>query len=78
MEVIAAMNLTDEQWLYGDIRIIALSHSLKEAPIGVKGRIEMYSGDILELVTELKNQSFKHAYIDGGQTIQAFIHLKSC
>lgn len=76
MEVIAAMNLTDEQWPYGDIRIIVLSRSLKEAPMGVKGRVEMYAGDITELVVELENQGLKHAYIDGGVTIQNFINLK--
>lgn len=76
MEVIADMNLSDEQWPYGDIKIIALSNTLKEAPKGVEGRVEMYSGDILELVSQLEAEGLKHAYIDGGQTVQAFINLK--
>lgn len=76
MEVIADMNLSDEQWPYGDIKIIALSNTLKEAPKGVEGRVEMYSGNILELVSQLEAEGLKHAYIDGGQTIQAFINLK--
>lgn len=76
MEVIANMNLTDEQWPYGDIRIITLSHTMRNPPSGVEGRVEMYSGDILELIAELEKSGFKHAYIDGGQTIQAFINLQ--
>lgn len=76
MEVIAGMNLTDEQWPYGDIRIVVLSNTLKEAPEGVKGRIELYSGDLLQLVSNLEKEGLKHAYIDGGKTIQSFINLK--
>jgi dihydrofolate reductase len=76
MEVIASMNLTDEQWPYGDIRIIVLSNTLKEAPVGIKERVEMYSGDIRQLVNKLEHDGFKHAYIDGGKTIQTFINLK--
>ena len=76
MEVIAKMNLTPEQWPYGNIRIIALSNTLKEAPNSMKDRVEMYSGDLNTLVSKLENEGFKHAYIDGGMTIQNFIDLK--
>ncbi|MCG7587597.1 dihydrofolate reductase family protein [Photobacterium sp. OFAV2-7] len=76
MEVISAMNLTAEQWPYGDIRIIVLSNTLKEAPDNMKGRVEMYSGDIDTLVTRLENEGHQHAYIDGGATIQTFLNLE--
>jgi len=76
MDMISSMNLTPEQWPYGDIKIIALSNTIKEAPINMKEKVEMYSGDILTLVSNLENEGFKHAYIDGGTTIQAFINLK--
>lgn len=75
MEMISSMNLTPEQWPYGDTRIIALSNTLKEAPENVKDKVEMYSGDLNDLIAALESDGFNHAYIDGGKTIQAFINL---
>lgn len=76
MDVISSMNLTPEQWPYGDIKIIVLSNTIKEAPTNMKDKVEMYSGDLKALVSRLENDGYKHAYIDGGTTIQAFINLK--
>ena len=75
MEMISSMNLTPEQWPYGDTRIVVLSNTLKEAPENMKGKVEMYSGDLNALITQLEADGHKHAYIDGGTTIQAFINL---
>ena len=75
MEMIASMNLSPEQWPYGSTRIIALSNTIKEAPENLNGKVEMYSGDLLTLITNLENEGHKHAYIDGGATIQNFINL---
>ncbi len=76
MEVISNMNLTPEQWPYGDMRIIVLSNTLKHAPDNMKDKVELYSGDLHSLMAMLESQGHKHAYIDGGQTIQAFINLQ--
>lgn len=76
MEVISSMNLTPEQWFYEDLKIVVLSTTLKEAPDNLKDKVEMYSGDLKELIKSLELQGFKHAYIDGGTTIQNFINLK--
>ena len=76
MEMISNMNLTPEQWFYGDMRIVVLSNTIKEAPENLKGKVEMYSGDLNNLVTLLDKEGYKHAYIDGGTTIQSFINLK--
>jgi dihydrofolate reductase len=76
MEVIASFNLTPEQWPYGDTRIIALSSTIKEAPKSLPGRVEMYSGDINLLLSSLEGEGYKHAYIDGGATIQSFLKLE--
>ena len=76
MDMISSMNLTPEQWPYGNIKIIVLSNTIKEAPENMKGKVEMYSGDLLTLIYNLENEGFKDAYIDGGTTIQAFINLK--
>lgn len=76
MEVISNMNLTPEQWPYGDIRIVVLSNTLTEPPENLKDKIELYSGDLNNLISRLESEGFKHAYIDGGTTIQGFINLK--
>src|ERR1700756_2242276 len=40
----------------------------------VKGAVvEQLSGEPTEIVMQLKSRSFKHAYIDGGITIQRFL-----
>jgi len=76
MDMISSMNLTPEQWFYGDLRIIVLSKTIKEAPENLKGKVEMYSGDLQTLVSNLENEGYQHAYIDGGTTIQSFINLE--
>ncbi|WP_375750411.1 dihydrofolate reductase family protein [Vibrio sp. HN007] len=76
MEVISAMNLTEEQWPYGDIRIVVLSNTLKEAPKNMRGKVEMYSGEPNELIAKLEGEGYQHAYIDGGKTIQTFLGLE--
>ncbi|MBY3790177.1 dihydrofolate reductase [Photobacterium carnosum] len=74
MEIISSMNLSPEQWPYGNTRIIVLSSTLTQAPDNLKDKIEMYAGDISALVTKLNDEGYQHAYIDGGMTIQAFIN----
>jgi dihydrofolate reductase len=76
MDMISSMNLTPGQWFYGNLKIIVLSNTIKEAPENLKGKVEMYSGDLLTLISNLENEGHKHAYIDGGTTIQEFINLK--
>ena len=76
MEMISSMNLTTEQWPYGDTRIIVLSNTLKYAPDNIKDKVELYSGDLNALVSKLETEGHQHVYIDGGTTIQAFINLK--
>ena len=53
-----------------------MSRTVKEAPENMKGKVEMYSGDLETLIFNLKSEGYKHAYIDGGTTIQTFLHLK--
>jgi len=74
MEVISSFNLTPEQWPYGDTKIYALSNSMTNPPENLRGKVEMYSDDILKLVNQLEAKGFKHAYIDGGATITFFIN----
>ena len=76
MEMISNMDLTSDQWFYGDMKIIVLSNTIKEAPENLKGKVEMYSDGISELIDSLDKEGYKHCYIDGGTTIQSFINLK--
>jgi dihydrofolate reductase len=76
MEIISSMNLTPEQWPYGDILIVVLSNTLNEPPESLHGKAEIYSGDIHDLMLKLEGSGFKHAYIDGGTTITSFINLQ--
>jgi len=76
MEVLSSFNLTPEQWPYGDTKIIALSNTIKEAPENLKEHVEIYSGSIPSLISKLENEGYKHAYVDGGTTITAFLNLE--
>jgi len=76
MEMISSMNLSPEQWPYGDIHIVVLSNSIKEPPENLTGKVEMFSGEVPDLVKKLDGKGFKHAYIDGGSTITSFLNLK--
>lgn len=76
MEKIASFELTDEQWPYGDRRIIVLSRTLREPPPNLQGRVELYGGEILPLIEDLEKQGVKHAYVDGGATITSFLNLE--
>ena len=76
MEVLSSFNLTPEQWPYGDTRIIALSNTIKEPPLNLKNKVEIYSDSIPELIAKLEQDGYKHAYIDGGRTITSFLNLE--
>lgn len=76
METISGMNLSPEQWPYGDIHIVALSNTLTTPPENLKNKVEIFSSDITELLKNLEKQGFNHAYIDGGTTITSFLNHK--
>ena len=76
MEAISGFNLSPEQWPYRDARAIVLSKTLTEPPENVKDHVEIYSGDVPELVETLKREGYQHAYVDGGKTIQSFLNQK--
>jgi dihydrofolate reductase len=76
MEKISSFNISPEQWPYGGARIFALSGTLQEVPDNLKGRVEIFSGDIAALVSLLDNEGYTHAYVDGGATITSFLNLQ--
>ena len=75
MDVISGFNLTPDQWPYGATRIIVLSRTITGPPQNLVGKVEIHSGDLNDLVTGLEGEGYRHAYIDGGATIRAFLAL---
>jgi dihydrofolate reductase len=65
--------LTFGTWPYGRKQAVALSSrpldfsSIRDAPV------EQMSGEPADIVKQLNQRGFKHAYIDGGITIQRFL-----
>jgi dihydrofolate reductase len=59
-------------WPYGAKPVFVLSsRELKPAPAGAV--VERLSATPAEVVRHLDRRGFKHAYVDGGLTIQAFL-----
>lgn len=66
--------LTFDLWPYEGIPVKVLSKTLKEIPSQLAGQVEIVSITPEELVVRLDEQGFRHAYIDGGKTIQSFLN----
>lgn len=76
MEMISSIYQPHEQWPYADLHIVVLSKSIKEPPKNLSGKVEMFSGDIPDLIRMLEGKGFKRGYIDGGLTISSFLNHK--
>lgn len=59
--------------LYGKKPVIVLSSRPLDFSSVKGGVVEHMSGEPAEIVKQLKSRGFKHAYIDGGITIQRFL-----
>ena len=59
--------------LYGEKRVVVLSSRPLDFSSIEGGRVEQMSGEPAEIVEQLKSRGFKHAYLDGGLTIQRFL-----
>ena len=65
--------LTFGDWPYGKKPVIVLSsHPLDFSKVK-GGSVEQMAGEPVEIVKQIKSRGFKHAYIDGGVTIQRFL-----
>jgi dihydrofolate reductase len=65
--------LTFGKWFYGKKPVVVLSSHRLDFSSVKGGVVERMSGDAAEIVTRLKARGFKHAYVDGGITIQKFL-----
>lgn len=64
--------LTFERWPYGSRPVIVLSaQALPPAPAGAT--VERMAGNPTEILAQLDRRGLKHAYVDGGETIQRFL-----
>jgi dihydrofolate reductase len=64
--------LTFDTWPYGEKPVFVLStRTLAPAPLGAV--VERLSGDPAEIVSQLDARGIRHAYVDGGITIQRFL-----
>jgi dihydrofolate reductase len=61
-------------WPYSK-KVFVLSSTLKDVAEGLKDKVEIVKGPILELVDELHRRGYKNLYVDGGTTIQSFLEL---
>jgi dihydrofolate reductase len=65
--------LTFGEWSYGKKPVIVLSSGVLNFSSVKGGVVEQMSGEPAEIVGKLKDRGFKHAYVDGGITIQRFL-----
>ena len=60
-------------WPYGEKRVVVLSSRPLDLSKVRGGVVDQMSGDPRDIVAKLDAQGVKHAYIDGGDTIQRFL-----
>lgn len=60
-------------WPYGDKRVVVLSSKPVDFASVRGGKVEQMSGSPEEIVSKLAATGARHAYIDGGITIQRFL-----
>ena len=65
--------LAFETWPYADKRVVVLSSQRQDLSKLRAHPVEQMSGDPRAIVATLDAQGVKHAYIDGGVTIQRFL-----
>ena len=61
------------QWVYGKKPVVVLSTRPIDFSWIKDGVVEQMAGEPAGLVTQLEARGFRHAYIDGGVTIQRFL-----
>ena len=62
-----------EEWPYGKRLVVVLSRTLKQISPPPNAVCELKNAPPKQVVEELERRGMKHAYIDGGATIQAFL-----
>ncbi len=60
-------------WPYGDTPVVVLSHRGVEIPAELTATVECLAAPPGEVLERLAARGLRHAYIDGGKTIQGFL-----
>src|SRR5437879_8561329 len=66
--------LAFDTWPYGDKRVVVLSSRPVDLSAVRGGVVEQMGGPPAEIVSQLAARGIHHLYIDGGITIQGFLH----
>ena len=66
--------LAFDKWPYGKKSVVVLSSRRLDFSSVNGGVVEQMTGEPAEIAGQLKARGFKHAYIDGGLTIQRFLN----
>jgi dihydrofolate reductase len=61
------------EWPYGNKRVVVLSSRPIDFPAVRGGVVEQMAGTPAEIVAKLAASGVRHAYVDGGVTIQGFL-----
>lgn len=64
-----------QDWPYGNKPVVVLSTRLhdEDIPTGLRPHVEVHPGPVPALLQMLGQRGHAKAYVDGGQTIQAFL-----
>lgn len=62
----------DIDWPYKK-PVFVLSQSLRSLPGKLSGKVEIISGDLLDVIEKINSKGHDQLYIDGGKTIQSFL-----
>lgn len=66
--------LAFEHWPYDGKQLIVLSRSLSALPSGVPSSVSLSNESPKALLERLEGLGVSHVYVDGGQTVQAFLN----
>ena len=68
------MVLSFGEWPYEKKRVIVLSSREIEIPAHLADTVNAWSSSPTELINKLRGTGAQHIYVDGGKTIQGFLH----
>lgn len=66
--------LTFSEWPYGQMPVVVLSSKALNVPDALRERIIPEQGEPQDVLQRLEARGFTHLYVDGGVTIQRFLH----
>ena len=67
------LSLKFPEWPYGDKKVFVMTKRHLELNDEIKGKATIVSSTPKDLVNILSGEGLKHAYVDGGLTIQSFL-----